>query len=111
MTRNLLPLLAALPLLACTPAGDKADTGEAIAEGAGVGEGPSGRVGDPVAKGAENGPIPADIDEGLEPLPAPANSAGAQRDAAGLPGNAVEPPGNRTDVYTVEPALPIDPPR
>ena len=67
MKHSLLPLIAVLPLLACTPAGDKADTGEAIAEGAGVGDRPTGRVGRPVAKGAENGPIPADIDEGLEP--------------------------------------------
>jgi hypothetical protein len=66
MNNKSLPLLAVLALLACSPAGDKADTGEAIAEGAGVGDGPTGKVGDPVAKGAENGPIPADIDEGLE---------------------------------------------
>ncbi len=89
--RNLLILLSALPLLACTPAGDKADTGEAIAEGAGVGDGPTGRSGNPVAKGAENGPIPANIDEGLEPRPEQANQA--------APVNAVDP------------ALPIDPPR
>ena len=75
--RNLLSLLAALPLFACTPAGDKADTGEAIAEGAGRGDGPTGRVGDPVAKGAENGPIPANIDEGLEPLAESTNVAAA----------------------------------
>ena len=67
--RNFLSLLAALSLLACTPAGDKADTGEAIAEGAGIGGGPTGRSGDPVARGAENGPIPANIDEGVEPGP------------------------------------------
>ena len=67
MKHNILALLAALPLLACTPAGDKADTGEAIAQGAGVGNGPTGRVGKPVARGAEKGPIPADIDEGIEP--------------------------------------------
>lgn len=65
--RNLFPVFVALPLLACTPAGDKADTGEAIAQGAGVGDGPSGRVGRPVAKGAEKGPIPANINEGLDP--------------------------------------------
>ncbi|WP_300974132.1 hypothetical protein [Sphingomonas sp. LHG3406-1] len=69
MLRNLFPLLAALPLLACTPASDKAETGEAIAEGAGVGGGPTGRVGNPVARGAERGPIPADIDEGVESVP------------------------------------------
>jgi hypothetical protein len=90
--RNLLPLLAILPLLACTPAGDKAATGEAIAEGAGVGDRPTGRVGDSVSKGAENGPIPANIDEGLEP------AANANRQAA-EPANGVEP------------ALPVDPPR
>jgi hypothetical protein len=96
--RIILPLLAALSLLAaCTPAGDKADTGEAIAEGTGVGEGPTGRSGDPVAKGAENGPIPANIDEGLEPRPKPANQAEAIEQ--NLPSNAVEP------------ALPVDPPR
>lgn len=111
MMRNLFPLLAVLPLLACTPAGDKADTGEAIAEGTGLGDGPSGRVGDPVAKGAENGPIPANIDQGLEPLSAPANSAAAAGSDAAAPGNAVEPSGNQTDANTVEPALPIDPPR
>jgi hypothetical protein len=89
--RNLLILLSAIPLLACTPAGDKADTGEAMAEGAGVGDGPTGRSGDPVAKGAENGPIPANIDEGLEPVPEQANQA--------------------SPVNGAEPALPIDPPR
>jgi hypothetical protein len=66
--RNLLLGLAVLPLLACTPAGDKADTGEAIAEGAGVGDGPTGRVGRPVAKGAEQGPIPHNINEGIEEI-------------------------------------------
>lgn len=67
MKHNFLALIAALPLLACTPAGDKADTGEAIAEGAGVGDGPTGKVGRPVARGADKGPIPSDIDEGLNP--------------------------------------------
>jgi hypothetical protein len=74
VNRNILTLLAALPLLACTPAGDKADTGEAIAEGAGIGDGPTGRVGDPVARGADNGPIPANIDEGLEPAACPSST-------------------------------------
>ncbi|WP_426267732.1 hypothetical protein [Sphingomonas sp. LHG3443-2] len=66
--RIILALFAALPLLACTPAADKADTGETIARGAGVGAGPTGRVGKPVAKGAEKGPIPENIDEGVEPV-------------------------------------------
>nr|WP_314447095.1 hypothetical protein [uncultured Sphingomonas sp.] len=77
--RSLVILLAGLPLLACTPASDKANTGETIARDAGVGQGPTGRVGSPVAKGAEKGPIPPDIDEGIEsaantaatPAPAP----------------------------------------
>jgi hypothetical protein len=77
-----LALVLALPLLACTPAGDKADTGEAIAEGTGLGDGPTGRVGRPVAKGAEKGPIPANIDEGLEPT---ANAADNQTVAAPAP--------------------------
>lgn len=67
MKHNILALIAAFPLLACTPAGDKADTGEAIAEGAGLGDGPTGRVGRPVARGADQGPIPANINEGVEP--------------------------------------------
>lgn len=70
MTHKLFALAAAFSLLACTPAGDKADTGEAIAEGAGMGNRPSGRVGDPVAREARNVSIPANIDEGVEP-PAP----------------------------------------
>lgn len=69
MMRNLFLGLAALPLLACTPAADKADTGEAIARDAGVGDAPTGRRGSPVARGADRGPIPVDIDEGLEPSP------------------------------------------
>lgn len=76
--RNILVLLAALPLIACTPAGDKADSGEAIARDAGVGDGPTGRVGDPVARGADKGPIPENIDEGIEPAvnqAAPASAA------------------------------------
>ena len=76
MMRNLLLGLAALPLLACTPAADKADTGEAIARDAGVGDAPTGRTGSPVARGADRGPIPPDINEGLEPSPAaPANAS------------------------------------
>ena len=74
MMRYLLAVLTALPLLACTPAADKADTGETIARDAGVGDGPTGRVGKPVARGANKGPIPDDIDEGIEPT---ANEAGA----------------------------------
>lgn len=72
--RSIVVLLTALPLLACSPASDKADTGEVIARDAGVGNGPTGRVGSPVAKGAERGPIPRDIDQGVEPVvdqPAP----------------------------------------
>jgi hypothetical protein len=92
MLRKLLPLLAALPLIACTPAGDKAATGEAIAEGTGVGEGPTGRTGDPVDRRVGNATIPATIDEGLEPRPAPGNSPAAANNS-------------------VEPALPVDPPR
>jgi hypothetical protein len=65
--RSLLPLLAALPLFACQPAGDKADTGEVLAEETGIGAGPTGRSGDPVAGEAENAAIPANIDEGVEP--------------------------------------------
>ena len=34
---------------------------------AGVGDGPTGKVGRPVARGADKGPIPSDIDEGLNP--------------------------------------------
>lgn len=69
MMRKSFCLLLALPLLACRPAGDKADTGEAIARDAGLGAGPTGRTGNPVAKGAENTSIPANIDEGVEPPP------------------------------------------
>lgn len=58
-------LLLTLPLLACRPAGDRADSGEAIAREAGLGDAPSGKTGRAVAKGAE-GPIPANIDEGVE---------------------------------------------
>lgn len=67
MMRHLLALLTALPLLACSPAADKADTGETIARDAGVGDGPTGRVGAPVSRGADKGPIPENIDEGIEP--------------------------------------------
>lgn len=81
--RNYILALAALPLLACTPAGDKADHGEAIAQGAGVGDKPTGRSGDPVAKGARKGPIPANIDEGLEPVPAPAGNDQASQNRPG----------------------------
>ncbi len=66
MTRSFIALLAALPLIACTPAADKADTGEVVAKEGGVGDGPTGRVGNPVARGADKGPIPDDIDEGVE---------------------------------------------
>jgi hypothetical protein len=86
VNRNILSLLAALPLLACTPAGDKADTGEAIAEGAGLGDGPTGRVGNPVARGADNGPIPANIDEGLEPA-----GNNTQNQAAAAPATSAKP--------------------
>ena len=65
--RYLLALLTALLLFACSPAADKADTGETIARDAGVGDGPTGRVGKPVARGADKGPIPDNIDEGIEP--------------------------------------------
>lgn len=82
MKHNILVLIVALPLLACTPAGDKADTGEAIAKGAGVGDGPTGRVGGPVSRGAEKGPIPDNIDEGLEPA---TNEAVATTAPAGKP--------------------------
>jgi hypothetical protein len=98
--RNLVPLLlVAFALTACQPANDKADTGEAIARGAGVGDGPTGRPGAPVARGAEKGPIPANIDEGVEPQLAPDNLAEPSN-------NMVEEPAN-----VVDPALPIDPPR
>lgn len=73
--RNFAWLLAAFPLVACTPAGDKADTGEVIAQQGGVGGGPTGRVGKPVAKGAEKGPIPENIDEGIKQT---ANNAAEQ---------------------------------
>lgn len=56
--------LAAITLPACRPAADKAATGEAIAEGAGVGGGPSGRSGDPVDRAVENVAIPDNLDEG-----------------------------------------------
>lgn len=83
MIRNLFPLLAALPLIACTPAGDKAATGEVIAQQGGVGDGPTGRVGKPVARGADKGPIPANIDEGVEPMPkAAANQAAPAKPTA-----------------------------
>lgn len=85
MKHRFLPLLAVLPLLACTPARDKADTGEAIAEGAGLGDGPTGRVGRPVAKGAEKGPIPNNIDEGIEPAPVVDNGAIESTAAAVIP--------------------------
>ncbi|UUR09038.1 hypothetical protein [Sphingomonas glaciei] len=81
MKHNLLALIVALPLLACTPAGDKAETGEAIAQGAGVGDGPTGRVGPSVARGADKGPIPSDIDEGLNP----ANEAAPKGEPAAKP--------------------------
>jgi hypothetical protein len=82
MKSSLIPLLAALPLLACSPAADKADTGESIARDAGVGDGPTGRVGRPVAKGAEKGPIPDDIDEGVETA---ANSSANEAATAAKP--------------------------
>lgn len=85
MKHSFLALIAGLPLLACTPAGDKADTGEAIAEGAGVGDGPTGRVGNPVARGAEKGPIPDDINEGLEPAPTRNQAAAASTQASVIP--------------------------
>ena len=75
--RNMCLVLPLLVLTACQPANDKAATGEAIAEGAGLGDRPTGRSGDPVAKGANRGPIPANIDEGIEPLPAPVPAAPA----------------------------------
>ncbi|GAA4019693.1 hypothetical protein GCM10022280_19620 [Sphingomonas swuensis] len=80
--RNIIPLLlAACVLPACTPAGDKAETGETIAREAGTGDRPTGRSGASVARGAEKGPIPADIDEGMKndasPAPAAAPSNGA----------------------------------
>lgn len=73
--RNLLPLLAALPLLACSPSSDKADAGEAIARDAGVGDAPTGRVGRPVSRSAENAVIPDNINEGIEPPPEQAIAA------------------------------------
>lgn len=86
MTRKRFLLLPMLILAACTPAGDKAEHGEAVAEGAGLGDAPTGRSGDPVAKGAEKGPIPANIDEGLEPAPASTtNEVAAQNGATGKP--------------------------
>ncbi|GAA4006517.1 hypothetical protein [Sphingomonas humi] len=87
MRNRLLPLLAVLPLLACTPAGDKADSGEAIARDAGVGDGPTGRVGSPVAKGANKGPIPHDINKGIEPAPENVTNSAA---------NLLPPPGMAT---------------
>ena len=90
MMRKVLILLTALPLLACTPAGDKADSGEAIARDAGVGDGPTGRVGSPVARGADKGPIPHDIDEGIEPVanqapPAPIPALGPAAKPTSIP--------------------------
>lgn len=98
--RNLLLTACLLTLTACQPANDKADTGEAIARDAGVGDGPTGRSGNPVARGAEKGPIPANIDEGVENVPAP-----AANDAAEAPAD------NAVSVDAAERALPIDPPR
>lgn len=81
--RTFLALLATVPLLlACSPAADKAATGEAIAKEAGLGDGPTGRTGRPIARGAEKGPIPKDIDEGIEAAPATNQTAEAGNEVA-----------------------------
>ncbi len=58
--RILFPLLfvSALALPACRPAGDAAKVGEGMAEGGAIVEKPTGKVGDPVASGAENVVLP-----------------------------------------------------
>lgn len=73
--RTIFLLSFALLLPACQPANDKADAGEAIARDAGVGDGPTGRVGRPVSRAAENAVIPDNINEGIERLPAEATAA------------------------------------
>lgn len=59
MKPNAFFALAALTIVAaCRPASDAAKTGEAIAESGVPGSGPTGKSGDPVAKGAENASVP-----------------------------------------------------
>lgn len=95
--RIFLCLGAALILPACQPASDKADTGEAMARDAGVGDGPTGRVGNPVSRDAEKAEIPADIDQGhvaeREPVPAskPTNIPEQFRGRWGLTANDCKP--------------------
>lgn len=54
----LLAAVAALALPACRPAGDAAKSGEAMARSGAPAGGPTGKSGDPVAKGAENVTLP-----------------------------------------------------
>lgn len=74
MRTTLIAAAALLALPACQPAGDAAKSGEVMAESGAPGAGPTGKVGDPVAREAQNVVLPSNevLQKGLPPTLLPA---------------------------------------